>query len=344
MVKFCNEPFEQVGIYPEGHVASCLCAGWHTFDADMGNILETPLVKIYQNEKFEKFRESIFDQSFKYCLKDQCSKLWNLEEIDNFNNINRPTLPIWLNIQIDRNCNLKCGSCRYEIDWTKDANPTAERILNRLIEDYQDFDQPVTIQCDGSGDVFASTAWKNFFMRDDLPKCFQFNITTNGNLVTKNLELLRKIKDQIFSVCISFDAATPETYKVIRGGKFQTLIDGAKAMQDMGIYRVNTSFVTQQKNHMEVMQHYEMCKELNINYSGLSRIDRWLHMTDPWWEENNLDGNPLVNYKYLVEALKYIQSDPKFGLCGGLLSLIDEYDRNDGQIPLRNRTFEIKSI
>ena len=344
MVKYCNEPFEQVGLYAEGNVSSCLCAAWHTFDTTMGNILETPLKEIYQNEKFTAMRESIIDQSFKYCRKDMCSKLWNLENIESFDTINRPALPIWLNIQIDRNCNLKCGSCRYEIEWEKPANKKAERILNRLIDDYQNFDQPVTIQCDGSGDVFASTAWKNFFMRDDLPKCFQFNITTNGNLVTKNLNLLRKIKDQIFSVCISFDAATPETYYKIRGGKFQTLIDGAKAMQDMGIYRVNTSFVTQQKNHREVLLHYEMCKELNINYSGMSRISRWMHMTDPWWEENNLDNNPLVDYEFLVPALKYIQSDPKFGLCGGLLNLIDEYETHGKISFARPRFYDIKSI
>jgi MoaA/NifB/PqqE/SkfB family radical SAM enzyme len=227
-----------------------------------------------------------------------------------------------MNVQIDSNCNLKCGSCRNEVIWSKPANPTAEKILNRLIEEYQDFNEPVWFQCDGTGDIFASTAYLNFFNSDRLPKCFQFNLTTNGNLVTKNLDVLEKIKDQIFSVCVSFDAATPETYKDIRGGKFDLIVAGVKAMKNMGIYRVNTSFVTQKKNYLELLDHYNMCKELGINYSGLSKMDRWLHMSDTWWEENRLDNNPTIDYDFLIHALKTIKQDPKFGLCGGLENLI----------------------
>jgi len=324
MLKFCSSPFNTVSILKGGYVCSCLCPGWHSFDANMGNLIDSSLKEIFSNMKFSLFRQSITDQSFKYCKKDQCAKLWNLDEVEDISNEIQfiPSLPTMMNVQIDENCNLKCGSCRNEIRWNKPADPTVERILDRLVEAYQDFGQSVWFQCDGHGDIFASTAYKNFFMRDDLPKCFQFNLTTNGNLVTKNLEILRKIKDQIFSVCVSFDAATEETYKEVRGGKFNLIIDGVKAMQDIGIYRVNTSFVTQKKNYLELLQHYNMCKELGINYSGVSMIDRWTHMSDQWWEENRLEDNPTIDYDFLIPALKTIKQDPKFGLCGGLENLI----------------------
>lgn len=326
MLKFCSAPFTTVSILKGGKVSSCLCPGWHTFGGDMGNLLESSMLDIFANYKFNTFRQSIVDQSFKYCRKDECAKLWNLDQVNNTNEIinSLTSLPTKMNVQIEENCNLKCGSCRNEIRWSKPADPTVEKILDRLVEAYQDFDQPVWFQCDGHGDIFASTAYQNFFMRDDLPKCFQFNLTTNGNLVTKNLDVLRKIKDQIFSVCVSFDAATEETYKVIRGGKFSLIIDGVKAMQDIGILRVNTSFVTQKKNYLELLDHYAMCKDLKINYSGISKIDRWLHMSDQWWQENQLDDNPTVDYAWLTNALKTIKQDPKFGLCGGLENLISQ--------------------
>jgi len=323
MPKFCSASFDTINIHPNGNVASCLCAGWHTFGANMGNLNQNSLLEIFANQNFEKFRGSIVDQSFQYCRKDECAKLWNLDQVDNLASVAVPLkLPTKMNLQIEKNCNLKCGSCRTGIIWSKDVNPQVEKILNTLIEDYQDFDQPVWFQCDGLGDIFASSAYKNFFMSDRLPKCFQFNLTTNGNLVTKNLDILEKIKDQIFSVCVSFDSGNAETYKEVRGGKYELIVDGVKAMINMGILRVNTSFVTQRKNYSEVLDHYNFCKEIGINHTGFSKIDRWPHMTDAWWNANQIDDNPEVDYDFLITALKTIKQDPKFNLCGGLENLI----------------------
>ena len=333
MFKFCSAPFDTVSILRGGNISSCLCPGWHTMGGSMGNIVDTPMEEIFANQNFYKFRESIINQSFSYCQKDECSKLWNLDIVDDIDNaIKWSKLPTKMNVQIDENCNLKCGSCRNEVNWSKPADPVVEKILDRLVEAYRDFPEPVWFQCDGTGDIFASTAYKNFFMRDDLPKCFQFNLTTNGNLVTKNLDVIQKIKDQIFSVCVSFDASTESTYKEIRGGKFNLIIDGVKAMQDMGILRVNTSFVTQRKNYMELLDHYLMVKELNINYSGVSKLDRWLHMSDDWWNYNQIDNNPEVDYKFLITALKVIKADKKFGLCGGLENLLANYSLQNKKI------------
>ena len=154
-------------------------------------------------------------------------------------------------------------------------------------------------------------------------KCFQFNITSNGNLITKNLDILEKIKSQIFSVCTSFDSANADTYKEVRGGKYSLIVDGVKAMIDMGISRVNTSFVVQKKNYLEVLDHYYWCKENGINYGGFSKIDRWPHMGNGWWQENQIDNNPTVDYNFLINALNIIKKDnQQFGLCGGLENLI----------------------
>ena len=327
MFKFCSSSFDTINIHADGHVSSCLCAGWHTFGHQMGNLNQNTLTEIFSNQNFETFRESIIDQSFKYCLKNECSKLWNLDQVESLDQVTkRKRLPTMMNLQIEKNCNLKCGSCRNSVIWSKEVNPQVEHILNTLIEDYQDFDQPVWFQCDGLGDIFASSAYKNFFMSDRLPKCFQFNLTTNGNLVTKNLDILEKIKSQIFSVCVSFDSGNAETYKDVRGGKYDLIVDGVKAMISMGILRVNTSFVTQKKNYLEVLDHYNFCKEVGINYAGFSKIDRWPHMSDEWWQANRLDDNPEVDYDFLIPALKTIKQDPKFGLCGGLEYLMDQHE------------------
>ena len=324
MFKFCDSSFTTVNIHPDGSVAACLCSGWHKYNhTKMGNLNQNTLKEIFANQQFNEFRGSILDQSFKFCRKDECAKMWSLDELESLDNIQRPILPTKMNVQIEKNCNLKCGSCRNSLIWSKEVNPQVEKILNTLIEDYQDFDLPVWFQCDGLGDVFASSAYQNFFKSDRLPKCFQFNITSNGNLITKNLDILEKIKSQIFSVCVSFDSANADTYKEVRGGKYSLIVDGVKAMIDMGISRVNTSFVVQKKNYLEILDQYYWCKENGINYGGFSKIDRWGHMSNEWWQENQIDNNPTVDYKFLVNALNIIKKDnQRFGLCGGLENLI----------------------
>lgn len=329
MPKFCSSPFTTININDSGSVSSCLCAGWHTYGINMGNLTQNSLVEIFDNSNFNTFRQSIVDQSFRYCRKDECAKLWNLDQVDDLSKVSQLSqLPTFVLLHIDRNCNLKCASCRNSLDWSKQANPHAEQILNTLIKDYQNFTTPVTVQCDGMGDIFASTAYQNFFKSDKLPKCFQFNLTTNGNLVTKNLDLIEKIKSQIFSICISFDAANSVTYKEIRGGKFDLIVDGARALIDMGILRVNGMFIVQKKNYKEILDYYYLCKELNLNHAGLYKLDRWPHMSDSWWQDNQIDDNPEVDYDWLIDTLIRIKQDPKFGLCGGLEYLINQHKLN----------------
>ena len=323
MLKYCSAPFDTISIHENGGISSCLCQGWHTQGHNMGNLNQNTLTEIFANQNFNKFRTSIVDQSFRYCRKDECSKLWNLDQVESLDQVAIPKyLPTTMNLLIEKNCNLKCGSCRTGIIWDKAVNYQVEHILNTLVEDYRDFQEPVWFQCDGLGDIFASAAYKNFLRRDDLPKCFQFNLTSNGNLITKNLDIIEKLAPQLFSVCVSFDAANAETYKDVRGGKFELIIDGVKAMKRLGVLRVNASFVVQKKNYLEVLDYYNLCKELGIGYAGISKIDRWGHMSDDWWQDNQIDNNPTVDYDFLISALKTIKQDIKFGLCGGLENLI----------------------
>lgn len=327
MYNFCSSPWDTVAIHADASVSSCLCGGWHRYGNNMGNLNQNSLKEIFDNQHFTTFRGSVLDQSFKYCIKEECAKMWHLDQVDDLSAVNKHlNLPTRMNVQIEKNCNLKCSSCRNEVIWSKDINPQVEKILNTLVEDYQNFDKKVWFQCDGLGDIFASRAYQNFFRRDDLPKCFDFNLTTNGNLITKNLELIEKIKPQIFSLCVSFDAGNEETYKEVRGGKFQLILDGVSESIKMGVTRVNASFVTQKKNYLEILDYYNLCKSLGVSHIGISKIDRWPHMNNAWWKENQIDDNPTVDYKFLISALKTIKNDPHVGMCGGLENLIKTKD------------------
>lgn len=321
MLKFCSAAWDTVHILWDGRVSTCLCPGWHT-KGFIGNLNQNTLLEICNSLDAQDMQSTVLDQSFKYCRKDECYRLYSLDEVDDFDVVKTyPKLPININLSIDKNCNLKCASCRTGNIYSKDINLQAKLILDQLIESYRDFNQKVKIYCDASGDIFASSAYQEFFRRSDLPNIFEFCLQTNGNLVTKNMDLLIKLKDQIDIMIVSFDAATPETYKEIRGGNFELVTEGVRQMVEAGI-KVSTQFVVQYKNHKEILDYVNLCKSLGVNSIGLQKLDRWGHIHSWWWKENRLDDNPNINYKYLISTLTNLTKDPAVGLCGGLKNLI----------------------
>jgi len=324
MLKFCSAAWDTVHILWDGRVSTCLCPGWHS-KGFIGNLNQNTLLEICNTLDAQDMQNSVLDQSFKYCRKDECHRLYSLEEVINFDVIKTyPKLPINLNLSIDKNCNLKCASCRTGNIYSKDINPQAQQILNQLVEAYKDFDQTVRIYCDASGDIFASSAYQEFFRRDDLPECFEFCLQTNGNLVTKNMDILVKLKDQIDIMIVSFDAATSDTYKDIRGGNFELVVEGVRQMIEAGI-KVSTQFVVQYKNHKEILDYVDLCKSVGVNHIGLQKLDRWHHMDitwEHWWKENRLDNNSKIDYDYLISTLVKLNDDPIVGLCGGLENLV----------------------
>ena len=322
MLKYCAQPWNYVNISRNGDVRTCLCPGWTT-NAPIGTLGPTiSLESIFSSALATQFRNSIVDQSFKNCAS-HCSNLWNLESKSNLDQLSVPKLPSNLHLHLDLNCNLKCASCRNDNIYSPTVNPKTKEILDILIEEYQDDKGPVFIYGDGIGDMFTSAAYQQFLRSDRLPKCFKFCITTNGNLITKNLDILKKLHDQnqIDLIIVSFDAATSETYKEVRGGNFKLLIEGVEQLVNLGI-TVSAQYVTQYKNYLEILDYVTLCKRLGISHIGLQKITRWAHMNNDWWIANTLDNNPTVDYKFLISALKTIDSDPHCGIDGGLKNLL----------------------
>jgi sulfatase maturation enzyme AslB (radical SAM superfamily) len=322
MLKYCSSPWDTVFILSTGCISPCLCPDWHTLGVSELSLLDTPLVDIYNSSNFQKLRSSIEDQSFKHCNPRQCSKIHTLDQVDQIPKF-KLHLPTNINLGIDKNCNLKCESCRTTNIYSKEIDTNAKIILDKLVDAYKDFKTPVFVYCDATGDIFASAAYREFFLRSDLPKCFKFCIQTNGNLVTKNLDLIDKIRDQIDIFIISFDAATPETYKQVRGGVFDLVVAGVERLIERGI-TVTTQYVLQQTNCHEVMDYYKLCKKLGVSYIGVQKLDRWEHMSADWWRLNRLERYSQVNDQQLLDDLLILSNDPIVGLCGGLKSLIDK--------------------
>ena len=323
MKKYCNEPFQVVNIENNGDVSLCTCKPWHTLDI-FGNLFENSLEEIWANSKAEMFRKTILDQSFQYCNKMYCGKIWNLEEVNELPTT-WPRLPTILYFQsLDDTCNLQCRSCRNELRYSGQMDKNADLILNKLIREYQNFDEDVLIGGDGSGEFFASKSYMKFLYDTQLPECFNFSINSNGTLLNKNIEIIKKYKGRFRNINVSFDAATAETYKDIRGHDFSQVITGIQRVVDLGI-TVSAQFVIQAKNYREIEDYKKLCDLLGVSFVGFQTINRWSHMSDEWWRANRIDNNPMVNHSELAQAINRLRKLDSVGFDGRTLSIADQY-------------------
>jgi radical SAM protein with 4Fe4S-binding SPASM domain len=304
-MKFCDQPWTTFTITADGSMVPCLCGIWNTV-GPIGNVINQDLNEILQSQKLKSFKETILDQSFGNCT-NICPHLPILPNVDTIEKDSEQLfLPTHLLLGIDQNCNLRCESCRSENIFSKTRNKNADIILEKIQTTFAN--QQVTLQCDGYGDVFASESYKNFFANID--KNFNLHIITNGNLITKNQNLIEKLSNQILSVDVSIDAATPDTYSNTRGGVFDKVIDGIKLLVEQKI-KVNLSFVVQEKNYTEVMPAYELAVNLGCHSINFHKLEKWSHMTDSWWNRNKLDDNPSVDLSSLKKNFEYFKTLPK---------------------------------
>jgi radical SAM protein with 4Fe4S-binding SPASM domain len=307
-MKFCDQPWTTFTVEADGSVVPCMCRAWHNIGS-IGNLLENEFNEIINSSKLIDFRKSILDQTFKHCTKI-CPYLPVLPDSTR-KDISEIILPKHLLLSIDMNCNLRCESCRSLNVFSKSRNKIADIILDKIKKTF--CGKQVTIQCDGSGDVFASESYKNFFREIDIN--FKLQIITNGNLITNNQDILQRLSNQIISVDISLDAATPETYTKTRGGMFKRVLDGIKILIDKNI-KTNLSFVVQKKNYTEVKSAYELGVELGCHSINFHKILRWPHMTDLWWNANRLEDNPGVDLIELKKNLNFFKQLPKHIVYG----------------------------
>lgn len=328
MAKICSAPWNTISIVPDGGVFSCLCAAWtHRV---IGNLLEQSLADIYSNSiALDELRDRVYNGDYRFCNETMCPNVHSLDRIPvgvEHADLVVQNLPTTINLGIDKNCNLKCPSCRSERTFDKSIDPVVWKILENLQQTYKEFTSPVHVFCDGSGDLFTSEAYNKFLFGGELPECFRLSITTNGNLISKKMPQILGIKNQIINVIVSLDAATSETYAITRGGDFNIVLAGIKQLRDAGI-KVNLQFVLQKANYRELIPYKEIANKLKVSF-GVQLLNRWDHMSDEYWAENSIDDKTDIDLKSLYEELLYVQNDPTCNFNGGVITLMKRIRNN----------------
>lgn len=320
----CTNPFKYTEITVNGQ--HMCCNEWMNIDINTGK----GLLKNWNSNLAKQARESMLDGSFKFCDRNKCPHLSKVVYKDEpsgpiirktkeaITELKAQILPDSLKIVFDDACNLACPSCR--VDFIRNSPAIYNKTKSILDQMDNSYGQELKfISLSGYGDPFYSTAlfeWMCNFDSKKYPKMDVVNIHTNGMLWNEhNWEKMKNIHPYVKSAEISIDAATPETYHVVRkGGKWDLLIKNLKFISTIdSIRNLNFSFVVQSINYKEVVLFYELITDLfkdrNIGIHYYKILDWGIlphHTYKEYaiWEPTHPEHNGLVDEIKVLDSKK----------------------------------------
>lgn len=266
--KFCRLPFTYSEIDSTGEVFVC-CSAHLSYP--VGNVKHESLKDIWNGNKINAIRESILDGSFKYCNHTVCPYIVN-DALPNKKDTDGTVsdIPVEIGLNVDPTCNLSCPSCRNTV-----IEASAERIEtgNTMLKNITDFvfDHPhnhnMIIRTNGAGDIFASKVTRDFVLNFD-PEPWpnlKLSIMTHGGLFNRKYwDMMSKWHNKISTMDISVDAATKETYELVRrGGNWDILHENLKMLHTELNPRTDVfiHLIVQKNNYKEMIQLIEQFNE-----------------------------------------------------------------------------------
>lgn len=299
---FCPYPWSHIEIRNDLSVGLCPCGGW--LPESIGNLGDdTSLDDIYNSEKAKLIRESVLDGSFAFCDPKRChflqlgllpkkddilssrSMTWNHTEVSTPEirdilkyNITMGFTPKFYQLSYDESCNISCPSCRSKVirldkgdDFQKKKD--AQKKIHYQLS-CKPIDKWAIVNVSGIGDPFASKLYLELLETIDgyrYPK-LMINFQTNGLLFNpQNWDRLHNIQSNFNDIIVSCDAATTETYKVVRrGGNWSVLqknlrfIAGLRKTRKIkGQFRLD--YVVQKRNFREMRDFVQMANDLGVD-------------------------------------------------------------------------------
>jgi len=290
--QICLSPFVSMSLSADGGVTLCGCSGW--LPSEVGNLLNHSLDEILANVDSTAIRQSIIDGTYDFCNESTCGvikhhQLGSKTIFDNqvqelFTDAARYIMPREIFIAGDVTCNLSCPSCRKHVIKNSDEDHARLENLGRILKSNlfcTPTDQVIRLHISTSGELFASPmllAFVNDIPVDDFPRA-RLDIQTNGLLVPERWHRLGSMQDRVDSITVTVDAARPDTYERLRRGGTWTGIQTAltwiadKKLQNN--MKFKTRMVVQHDNFEEMLEFYDMCKNLGVDVIEYTRITNW---------------------------------------------------------------------
>jgi MoaA/NifB/PqqE/SkfB family radical SAM enzyme len=327
----CIVPFNHLEIHISGKVSAC-CQTW--LPTWVGNLLTDDIDSIINNADRKKIQDDMRKGVFDHC-NDLCPQLnsylhdkdksqygFNIIPIENLNeHVN--TLQTVIYFSYDPSCNLQCPSCRHELIVWDPNNLTSPKSKNlvtihnkvkELVLELLKVRNRVTLSITGSGDPFASPIYWEYLIElsqmNPIPENLVIYLQTNGIMMTSEYwEKIKPLWPHIGFVNVSVDAATEDTYKIVRkNGNFKKLQKNLNILDQMFMDKCfpnlegwQTNFIVQRDNFKELKQFVEWQLEFKSKpWIWTNLIAQWYHLSDAQfnsmavWQENHPDRSELI--------------------------------------------------
>jgi MoaA/NifB/PqqE/SkfB family radical SAM enzyme len=295
----CYRISKYIEIHPSGDISVC-CFSW--LPKMFGNVLTDTPEEILTNFNRVSLINDMDKGKFTEC-NDHCpfiNSILNGKRTPGYI-VPLPMLqhekarqPIVINFSYDQSCNLQCPSCRNElILFQLDENALITRVHNRvkeLIDYLLSRGEKLTLNITGSGDAFASPTYWNYIKNLEPNKNLSLKLLTNGILMTDaRLNDITHLWDNISHINISIDAATNETYSVVRKNgsldKVKRNLESLNELIKKGSFKqlkqFQTNFTVQRNNYKEIVDFAKW----QLEYSHLTSVYfnlvvQWGHLSD----------------------------------------------------------------
>jgi MoaA/NifB/PqqE/SkfB family radical SAM enzyme len=345
---FCAEPWGHLLVQTDGDVYPC-CSGW--LPAPIGNIHQSSVMEMWNSAAAQAVRKSILDGSFTYCSRVHCARIAcrilprredvageSVHSIPCYFRLSgrpeeavvpsplppakvAPTFPIVspqgprdIMLGHDTSCNLACPQCRRDFHY---AGKEERQRLNRFVQDLLSsgvLKDVESLRLNESGEVFASESCRTLLKelkKEKYPK-LSLALITNGQLCNRkafdDLNLWRRLSH----IELSIDAATEETYRVVRrGGDFKRLLANLEFLDNIRLdegekFTLGFSFVVSALNFREIPAFVELARRFHA-LPGFNFIRN--HDTLPAAKFKELDiSNP--QHPDYAELLKFLEAEP----------------------------------
>jgi glycosyltransferase involved in cell wall biosynthesis/MoaA/NifB/PqqE/SkfB family radical SAM enzyme len=270
---FCGEPWTHFMVQSDGGVYLC-CSGWLV--PPIGNAYSSSAQEIWNSPVAQALRASILDGSFRYCGRVNCAQIAsrNLPRREAAMKNGSPSLPcIFLgpyppgeaasppspqasdsttafplvcregprdiNLAHDSTCNLACPQCRRDFCYgTRAKRDMLDNLLQRFLSSGL-LKNARSLRINDGGDVFASKHCRNFLkeLKPELYPNLTLVLITNGQLCNRKAFEDLHLWGRLSSLDVSVDAATEETYRVLRrGGDFKRLLANLEFLDSIRIH------------------------------------------------------------------------------------------------------------
>jgi molybdenum cofactor biosynthesis enzyme MoaA len=311
MTMFCKVPFDRMHISVDGGVTLCYGQTWTS--RGIGNVLDTDLLTLWYGQNATEFRQSILDQSFRYCTDCRCPEM--IDPRDPPDDIDLDAIGC-LVLSYDYTCNLSCPSCRT----TNKKDSPLSAIVHEKVMSSGIFKHVKMISVMGSGEPLASPHFWDLVAKLPALDCHPdlcLSLTTNGVLLTpRRLEKISSSGRRIHNVEISVDAAHEATYAINRrGGDWHALMSNIACATSLGI-PLRLNFVVQANNFREIPEFVALAEQLGAEYVRFDAINNWGAFTPAEYTQRavHFPSHPL--HSQLQEVLRDpILKNPKIHLA-----------------------------